>query len=177
MAYTVQDAIAAVVAKQTTLTPDKIAYINASITIKDGGSDPITGGGPLYRTIGLLGNLDPYAIWDVSTKFGMKRGTTGQPFLLGMNIEPLITIIGPMIVRPPAFITPFLQRHGLLFRKAYLGAFGLYLQPQFSVVLNENQASPRLTGTLTSPAAPGVIVPPASFEIVLESVAARDLIG
>jgi hypothetical protein len=176
VAYTVEDAIAALASAQATQPADKVALIGASATITDSGSGPITGKGILWRTT-LLGNLDPYAIWDVSTKFTMQRGS-GPAFLLGLNIEPLVTIVGPMVFRPPAFAAPFLRRFSFLSRKRYQGDFGLYMQPQFGVVLTENQAIPKLTGTITSSTlTPGAIVPPGTVEVVLDSVVIRDIIG
>jgi hypothetical protein len=173
LAYTVEDAIAALASKQATLPADQAAYIEASVTIRDTAPSPITGKGPLYRTT-LLGNLAP--IWDPSFKFVVKRGGTGPGFLLGLDIEPLITIIGPVPIPPPAFITPFLQRHGLLSRKRYQGAFGQYLQPLFGVTFSEDQINPRLTGTIVPPPSPpGPIDPPGTIEVVLESVAVVDV--
>jgi hypothetical protein len=173
LAYTVEDAIAAVASAQAAQPADKVAYIQASVTIRDTGPTPITGKGPLYRTA-LFGNLWP--VWDQGFKFVMQRGGTGPRFLLGLNIEPIIAVVGPAVVQPPAFLGPFLQRHRFLSRKRYQGVFGLYLQPLFDVVLTEDQLNPRLTGTLTPlPFATGAFDPPGTIEVVLESVAIVDV--
>ena len=173
MAYTVDDAIAAAVSAQATLPADKYAYIQASVSITDASPGTITGSGPLYRTA-LLGNL--WSVWDSSFKFVMQRGGTGPNFLLGLDIEPIITIIGPVMVQPPAFLIPFLQQANLLARKRYRGDFALYGQPGFDVELTEGPAIARLTGTITPSAlAPGPIVPPGTVEVVLESVAIGDV--
>jgi len=175
LAFTVQDAIAAVASKQGTLPADQAAYIQASVSITDAGTGTITGKGPLYRTT-ILGNL--FWVWDSGYKFLMERAGSGPSgrFLLGLDIEPLITLVGPVAVQPPAFITPLLQRHSFLLRRRYQGVFGLYLQPQFGVVLTEDQANPRLTGAITSSAlTPGPIVPPGTIEVVLESVQVADV--
>jgi hypothetical protein len=171
LAYTVDDAIAAVASAQAAQPADKVAYIQASVSITDATPGTITGKGPLYRTA-LLGNLG--SVFDSGYKFSMQRGGTGPLFLLGLDIEPIYTI-GPIVVRRfPAFLVSFLQRLGLL-RKRYQGDFALYLQPHFGVVLTENQ-DPRLTGTITPSAlTPGPIVPPGTIEVVLESVAIADL--
>jgi hypothetical protein len=171
LAYTVDDAIAAVASAQAAQPADKVAYIQASVSITDGSTGTITGKGPLYRTA-LLGNLG--SVFDSGYKFLMQRGGTGPLFLLGLDIEPIITL-GPIVVSRPAILVSFLQRLGF-FRKRYQGDFALYLQPHFSVVLTENQANPRLTGTITPSAlTPGPIVPPGTIEVVLESVAIADL--
>jgi hypothetical protein len=148
---------------------DKVAYIEASITITDTTPAKITGQGPLYRTT-LLGNLG--WVWDSGHKFTVQRGT-GPIFLIGLDVEPLFTI-GPLAFQPPAFTSPFLQRHGFLFRKRYMGVFGLYLQPRFSAVLTEDQINPKLTGTLESPGADFPGDPPGTIEVVLESIATAD---
>jgi hypothetical protein len=171
LAYTVDDAIAAVASAQAAQPADKVAYIQASVSITDASTGTITGNGPLYRTA-LLGNLG--SVFDSGYKFSMQRGGTGPLFLLGLDIEPIITL-GPIVVSRPAILVAFLQRLGF-FRKRYQGDFALYLQPHFSVVLTESQANPRLTGTITPSAlTPGPIVPPGTIEVVLESVAIADL--
>jgi hypothetical protein len=176
MAYTVDGAIAAVQQTQATLPPDQGAYIKAHVTINDAaGGGSIQGNGslmiPYYKTA-LLGNLGWVA--DSQFWFLMQRGGAGPQFLLGLDIEPIIAIVGPVVVRPPAFIISLLQRLGFL-RKRYQGHFAIYLQyqqPHFNVVLTEDQINPRLTGTISQSAlSVGPIVPPASVEVVLDSVA------
>jgi hypothetical protein len=125
---------------------------------------PITGTGLLYRgTTALLGNLGLYG-------FKMHRGG-GPQFYLGLDIEPVITFIGPFSLRPPAFARSFVQRHSFLGRKHYRGVWALQNQPRFSVPLTEDPVNPKLTGTITpDPSLPGAIHPPATIEVVLESL-------
>lgn len=62
--------------------------------------------------------------------------------------------------------------------KHYGGHFRIdlqYQQPDFTIVLNENQLNPRLTGRIGSIALAGAIVPPANVEVVLQSVATADV--
>jgi hypothetical protein len=123
----------------------------------------------LSATADSLGDLFPWD-WDGYGKLTMRRGATGTPFLLGLTIEPVIAI-GPLSFRPPAFARSFVQRHEFLRRKHYRGLLALRAQPQFTVALTEDQVNPKLTGTITpSPSVPGIIHPPASIEIVLESL-------
>jgi hypothetical protein len=171
LAYTVGGAIAAAINVQATVPANKAAYIQASVTITDAAPGMITGKGPLFRTA-LLGNMS--WVWDSGYKFLMQRGGTAPQFLLGLNIEPVIAILGPLVIRRPAFANPVLRR--AFFRKRYQGDFALYLQPHFNVVLNENSIIPSLTGTIHPLAlTPGPIVPPGTIEIVLESVAITDV--
>ncbi|CAN5306287.1 hypothetical protein BH18ACT14_BH18ACT14_04350 [soil metagenome] len=179
MAYTVDDAIAAVASAQAAQPPDKAAYIQASVSITDAGAGTVKGTGPLmipFYATALLGNLGWVA--DPQFKFLMQRAANPPQFLLGLDIEPIITI-GPVVLRPPAFIIPLLRRLGFFFRRRYQGHFALYLQyqqPHFNVVLTESLANPRLTGTISSSAVtPGLIVPPGAIEVVLESVAIADV--
>jgi hypothetical protein len=167
MAYTVDDAIAAVVSAQAQLPADRVAYVRASVSITDAATGTITGHGALFRT-DLLGTDTV----DISSQFVLQRGGTGPQSLLSLNIEPIVTIVGPIVVRRPGFLVSFLQRLSLLFsRKHYRGDLAFRLQPHFNVLLTEVQTNPKLTGTIaTSVPAPGPIVPPGTIEIVLESV-------
>jgi hypothetical protein len=116
-----------------------------------------------------LGNLG-LAYWDDWSKFAMQRGG-GPKFYLGLDIEPVITFVGPLSVRSPAFARSFVQRHGILMRKRYQGVWALQSWLRFPVPLNEDP-SPKLTGTITpDPSLPGAIHPPATIEVVLESLA------
>ena len=172
MAYTVEDAIAAVANRQATLPADQYAYIEASVSITDAGGGTITGKGPLGRT-DLLGNLE--SVWDSGFKFLMQRGGAGPKFLFGLDIEPIFTIIGPVGFQPPAFAASFMHRFPFPIRKRhYQGVFGLYMQPHFNVLLTE-YPDPMLTGTISPAVTPGPIVPPGSIEVVLESVAVGDV--
>ena len=109
-----------------------------------------------------MGNLD-------ADKFKCRRGG-GPEFYLGLNIEQVITI-GPLSIRPPAFARSFVQRHGFLSRKRYRGVLAFQMQPPFSVALTEDPVNPKLTGTITpDPSLPGAIHPPATIEVVLESL-------
>jgi hypothetical protein len=136
---------------------------------------PISGQGPLFprplwnANADSLDDLFSFG-WDGYGKLTMRRGGTGTPFLLGLNIEPVITF-GPLTVRPPAFARPFAQRHNFLGRKHYRGQLGLEGQPPFTVPLTENPALPNLTGPITpSQSVPGEIHQPATIEIVLDSL-------
>lgn len=174
MPYTVDQAIAAVDNAQAAQPPDKYAYIQASVSITDAAAGTITGNGGLYRRIPFLGNMGN-VVWDSAYQFLMQRGATGPRFLLGLEIEPFITLVGPIAIQPPAFAWPSLQRLRFL-RKRYLGDFGFYMQPGFSTVLNEDQVNPRLTGTITPSAHTwSAITPPGTIEVVLKSVAIGDV--
>jgi hypothetical protein len=130
---------------------------------------PITGNGPLFSgTNGILGNLDT-PVWDAD-KFKCQRGG-GPQFYLGLDIEPVITFVGPLSIRPPVFARSFVQRHGFLSRKHYRGVWALQRQLRFSVPLTEDPVNPKLTGTISpDPSLPGAIHPPATIEVVLESL-------
>jgi hypothetical protein len=200
LAYTVDDAIAAVVSAQAaeqnfntfwflqgsvkiTDTPPEQLYAHPDpdfpTHITDEGTvelvteeewAPITGNGHLWRlTADSLGNLGwPY--WDDYSKFAMQRGG-GPKFYLGLDIEPVITFIGPLSVRPPAFARSFVQRHDLLSRKRYRGVLGFPMQAPFTVALTEDPLNPKLTGTIASgPSLPGAIHLPATIEIVIDSL-------
>jgi hypothetical protein len=175
MAYTVEDAVAAVANRQATLPADKVAYIEASVSITDAGAGTITGKGPLGRA-GPQALTNMGSIWDAPLKFFMQRGATGPGFLLGLNIEPIYALIGPVVFRPPTFVASFIQRYRFPIRRThYQGDFALYMQPPFGVVLTEDQ-SPKLTGTIAaSTLTPGPIVPPGTIEVVLDSVAVADV--
>ena len=193
MAYTVDDAIAAVASAQAAeMNLSTFWFIQGSVTITDTPPEqlfahpdpdfpthitdeatvelvadeewpPITGNGPLYRGLGLLGNLD-------ADKFKCRRGG-GPEFYLGLNIEQVITI-GPLSIRPPAFARSFVQRHAFLTRKRYRGVWALQSWLRFSVPLTEDPVGPKLTGSITpDPSLPGAIHPPATIEVVLESLA------
>ena len=199
MAYTVDDAIAAVVSAQAAETnPNKGWFIQASVTIADTplyaqpgaefptrtpdegtveldvpeeGWAPITGEGPLYmgRPTPLFGNLGT-PVWNAD-KFKCQRGG-GLPFWLGMDIDRVITFIGPLPLRPPVFARSFVQRHGLVSRKHFSGVWALHPQLRFSVRLTEDPKNPKLTGAINpDPSLPGAIHPPATIEVVLESLA------
>jgi hypothetical protein len=178
MAYTVDDAIAAVNSTQAAQPLGKSAYIRAHVSIKEDGGETIDGDGPLmipYYQTALLGNLG----WAAAPEFRffVQRGANGPQFLLGLDIEPIFVLAGPIPLRLPSFLIPILQRLGLL-RKHYGGHFRIdlqYQQPDFTIVLNENQLNPRLTGRIGSIALAGAIVPPANVEVVLESVATADV--
>jgi hypothetical protein len=197
LAYTVEDAIVAVASAQAAeQDPNTFWFIEGSVTITDTppeqlfapGHDslthidegavevvvadeewpPITGNGPLFRGLGLLGNLSTSGLWDAD-KFKCRRGG-GPEFYLGLNIEPFITI-GPISIPAPAFARSFVQRHGILMRKRYQGVWALQSWLRFPVPLNEDP-SPKLTGTITPDSSlPGAIHPPATIEVVLESLA------
>jgi hypothetical protein len=180
MAYTVDGAIAAVQQTQATLPPEQAAYIRAHVTINDAaGGGSVQGTGslmiPYYKTA-LLGDLGWVA--DPQFWFLMQRGGAGPQFLLGLDIEPIITI-GPVVFRPPASMISLLQRFTFLWRKHYWGHFAIYLQyqqPHFNVTLSEDQVNPRLTGTISPSAlSVGPIVPPASVEVILDSVEVADV--
>jgi hypothetical protein len=200
LAYTVDDAIAAVVSAQAAeQDPNTFWFVQGSVTITDTPPEqayahptaeipthtseegtvelvdeevwaPITGNGPLFRgTNVILGNLDT-PIWDAD-KFKCQRGG-GPQFYLGLDIEPVITFVGPLSIRPPAFARSFVQRHGFLSRKHYRGVWALQRQLRFSVPLTEDPVNPKLRGTITpDPSLPGAIHPPATIEVVLESLA------
>jgi hypothetical protein len=199
LAYTVDGAIAAVASAQAAETNfNTFWFIQGSVTITDTPPEqayarptaefpthiteeltvelvaeevwaPITGTGPLFRpTNALLGNLDT-PLW-TADKFEMQRGG-GPQFFLGLDIEPVFTFVGPLSLRPPAFARSFVQRHGFLSRKHYRGVIGLQMQPRFTVPLTEDPVNPKLTGTITpDPSLPGAIHPPATIEVVLESL-------
>jgi hypothetical protein len=198
LAYTVDDAIAAVASAQAAeQNPNTFWFVQGSVTITDTPPEqlyaqpdhdfpthvtdegavelvddeewaPITGQGPLFRGSGLLGNLDT-PLWDAD-KFKCRRGG-GPEFWLGLDIEPVITLVGPLSVAPPAFARSFVQRHGFLTRKHYRGVWALQRQLRFSVALTEDSVNPKLTGTIIpDPSLPGAIRPPAAIEIVLESL-------
>jgi hypothetical protein len=176
VAYTFDDAIAAVASTQAAQPPEKVAYIQASLSITEAAPGTLTGEGPLFRMTPLgLSNLWPF--WDSSAKFLMQRGGVSQ-FLLGLTIESIFTIAG-IAIRPPAFLRPLislLQPLGFV-RKRYQGTFQIFGQPQFNVVLTENRINPMLTGSLPLSLAPGSIAPPGRIELVLESVAVKDILG
>jgi hypothetical protein len=195
LAYTVDGAIAAVASAQAAEQNfNTFWFIQGSVTITDTAPEhayahptaefptpppegtaelvpeeevwaPITGTGPLVRgTTALLGNLDG------PDKFKMHRGG-GPQFYLGLDIEPVITFIGPLSLRPPAFARSFVQRHAFLSRNRYRGVWALQMQPRFSVLLTEDPVNPKLTGTIApDPSLPGAIHPPATIEVVLESL-------
>jgi hypothetical protein len=200
LAYTVDEAIAAVASAQAAETNfNTIWFIQASVTITDtppeqlyaapgtdfpthdpeGGTvehladepwTPITGSGPIFRgyPTPLLGNLNT-PLWDAD-KFKCQRGG-GPSFYLGVDIEPVITFVGPVSVSPPAFARSFTQRLGLLSRNHYQGICAFQPQLRFSIQLNENPANPKLTGAITpDPSLPGAIRLPATIEIILESL-------
>jgi hypothetical protein len=207
LAYTVEDAIAAVTSAQAAETNiNTIWFLQASVTIADtppeqlyahpgaevptpapeGGPveldvpeeawAPITGNGPLFRgsPTPLLGNLNT-PLWDAD-KFRCQRGG-GPPFYLGLEIEPVITVVGPLSIRPPVFARSFVQRHRLLSRKHYRGIWALQPQLRFSVALTEDPVNPKLTGTITpDPSLPGTIHPPATIEVVLESLSSATIL-
>lgn len=135
---------------------------------------PITGEGQLWvnwETPDTLGNLSPADLWYRGFKLEVQRGATGPSFLLGLAIEPVYAIVGPLTLRPPAFARSFVQRHGLVRPKQYRGVLALRMQPFFTVPLTEDPVNPKLTGTITpSPYVPGAIHPPAAIEVVLESL-------
>jgi len=110
MPYTVKDAITAVANRQATLAANYVAYVEASVLITDAGAEKIWGRGPLSRTGMGLGNL--WSIWDSPVKIVMRRGT-GPSFLLGLNIEPIVTFVGPLVLRPADLCR---IRSGALFR-------------------------------------------------------------
>jgi hypothetical protein len=205
LAYTVEDAIAAVGSAQAAEQQSSTFwYVLASVTITDTEPGqlfahpdpdfpthitdegtvelvdeeawtPITGQGPLFReplfgpTVDSLGDLFSWA-WDGYGKVTVRRGAAGAPFLLGLSIEPVITL-GRLSIRPPAFARSFVQRLDILRRNHYRGLLALQGQPQFTAALIEDPVNPKLTGTITpSPTVPGVIHPPASIEIILESL-------
>jgi hypothetical protein len=178
VAYTVDDAIAAVNSTQAAQPLGKSAYIQAHVSIKEDSGETIDGNGPLmipYYQTALLGNLGWAA--DSQFRFVMQRGAGGPQFLLGLDIEPILVLLGPILLRPPAFLLSTLQRFGLL-RKRYGGHFRIdlqYQQPDFTIVLSETQMNPRLTGRIGSIALAGAILPPANVEVVLESVATADV--
>ena len=131
---------------------------------------PIKGSGPLFRgyPTPLLGNLNT-PLWDAD-KFKCQRGG-GPSFYLGVDIEPVITFVGPVSISPPAFARSVTQRLGLLSRKHYRGVCAFQPQLRFSIQLNEDPANPKLTGTITpDPSLPGAIRLPATIEVVLESL-------
>jgi hypothetical protein len=197
LAYTVDDAIAAVASAQAaeqnfntfwfvqgsvTITdtppdqlfahpdPDFPAHITDEAAVELAGDEwpPISGSGPLFPGLGLLGNLGDSGLWNAD-KFKCRRGG-GPEFYLGLNIEPVITI-GPISIPPPAFARSFVQRHGNLMRKRYRGVWALQSWLRFSVSLTEDPG-PKLTGTIASdPSLPGAIHPPATIEVVLDSLA------
>jgi hypothetical protein len=199
LAYTVDGAIAAVASAQAaetdfntfwfvlgsvkiTDTPREQAYAHPTAEIPTHPSEegtvelvdeevwaPITGNGPLFSgTNGILGNLDT-PVWDAD-KFKCQRGG-GPQFYLGLDIEPVITFVGPLSIRPPVFARSFVQRHGFLSRKHYRGVWALQRQLRFSVPLTEDPVNPKLTGTISpDPSLPGAIHPPATIEVVLESL-------
>lgn len=138
-------------------------------------------------TNALLGNLeinmrvpfDYQAGW-----FDMHRGEwngEAQPaWLVYLDIEAVVAIVGPLTLRPPAFARSFMQRHGLVSRTHYRGVLGITPAPNFphfwqaptpfTVALTENPVDPKLTGTITqSPS--GDIVPPATIEVVFQELA------
>jgi hypothetical protein len=199
LAYTVDDAIAAVASAQAAEQNfNTFWFIQGSVTITDTPPEqlfahpdpdfpthitdegtvelvadeewaPITGNGPLFRGLGLLGNLELTPIWQAD-KFKCQRGG-GPEFYLGLNIEQVITI-GPLSIPPPAFARSFVQRHAFLTRKRYRGVWALQSWLRFSVPLTEDPVGPKLTGSITpDPSLPGAIHPPATIEVVLESLA------
>jgi hypothetical protein len=199
MAYTVDDAIAAVASAQAAETNfSTFWFLQGSVTITDTPPEqlyahpgtelptdapdegtvelveeewaPITGKGHLFReTADSLGNLG-LAYWDDWFKFAMQRGG-GPKFYLGLDIEPVITFVGPLSVRSPAFARSFVQRHGFLSRKRYRGVLAFQMQPPFTVALTEDPLNPKLTGTITpGPSLPGAIHVPATIEVVIESL-------
>ncbi len=206
MAYTVDDAIAAVASAQAAeMNPNTIWFLQGSVTITDTPREqlyaqpgtelptdapdegtvelvvdeqwaPITGNGHLWReTADTLGNLGT-TYWDDYTKFAMQRGG-GPKFYLGLDIEPVITFVGPLSVRPPAFARSFVQRHGFLSRKRYRGVLALQMQPPFTVALTEDSLNPKLTGTITpDPSLPGAIRLPATIEVVIESLTSSTIL-
>ena len=115
-----------------------------------------------------LGNLkDP--IWNSGDKFVVHRGeewTGFDEFLIGLDIEAVVAIVGPLTLRPPAFAWSFMQRHGFLSSTHYRGVLSVEQSARFTVALTENPLNPKLTGTITrSPS--GAFVPPATIEVVI----------
>ena len=206
MAYTVEDAIAAVASAQAAETNfNTVWFIQASVTITDTPREqlyphpgahlptqdreegavehfadepwtPIKGSGPLFRgyPTPLLGNLNT-PLWDAD-KFKCQRGG-GPAFYVGVDIEPVITFVGPVSISPPAFARSLTHRLGLLSRKHYQGVCAFQPQLRFSIQLNEDPANPKLTGTITpDPSLPGAIRLPATIEVVLESLASFTIV-